>query len=184
MRYMTPKWYMMCQEYPTSEKTERAIREAMDAYHQQYVKNFASHEPDFGKAHLHDSVVLSYRQEGGDLVMDLEPDLTNITRLVFKDCEVLNLDVFIGSKKPGSAAKRAAILKQPEPLKDAWWLYDEIYPTDGGYEIHILLDKGSFHLIEFTIQASEIELYRDESVWEQDFFSSTASRAARPSSSS
>jgi len=55
---------------------------------------------------------------------------------------------------------------------------------DGGYEIHILLDKGSFRLIEFTIQASEIELYRDESAWEKDFFSSTASKAARPSSSS
>ena len=160
---MTAQWYMMSQEYPRSEKTDRAIREAMDAYHQQYVKNFASHEPDFGKAHLHDSIVLSYRLEGSDLVMDLEPDLTDITRLVFKDCEVLNLDAFIGSKKPRIAVKRAAKLKESEPLKDAWWLYDEIYPTEGGrYEIHILLDKGNFRLIEFTVRASDIKLYRDE----------------------
>ena len=162
MRYLTPRWYMMCQEGFSSAQTEHAIHEAMETYRQEYNKNFGGHEPDFGKAHLHDSVVLSYRQEGGDLVMDLEPDLTNITRLVFKDCEVLNLDVFIGSKKPGSAAKRAAILKQPEPLKDAWWLYDEIYPADGGYEIHVLLDKGNFRLIEFTVRASDIKLYRDE----------------------
>ena len=78
----------------------------------------------------------------------------------------MDLDVFIGSKKPGSAAKRAAILKQSEPLKDACWLYDEIYPTDGGFEIHVLLDKGSLRLIELTVQARDIELYRDESVWE------------------
>ena len=184
MKYMTAQWYMMCQEHPKGEKVDRAIREATDAYHQQYVKNFASHEPDFGEAHLHDSIVLYYRLEGSDLVMDLEPDLTDITRLVFKDCEVMNLGFFIGSKKPRIAVKRAAILKESEPLKNAWWLYNEIYPTDGGYEIHVLLDKGSFRLIEFTVRARDIELYRDESVWKQDYFSSTASRAARPSSSS
>ena len=184
MKYMTPQWYMMCQELHPSAKNERSIREAMEAYRREYVKNFGRKEPDFGNAHLHDSIVLSQRQEGGDLVMELEPDMTDITRLVFKDCRVLHLDVFIGRKKPGSAAKRAAILRESEPLKDAWWLYDEIYPTDGGYEIHILLDKGSFRLIEFTIQASEIELYRDESVGKKDFFSPTASRAARPSSDS
>ncbi len=163
MKYMTPQWYMMCL-HPSAEN-ERSICEPMEAYRREYIKNFGKQEPDFGNAHLHDSIVLSQRQEGGDLVMELEPDMTDITRLVFKDCRVLHLDVFIGRKKSGSAAKRAAILRESEPLKDAWWLYDEIYPTDGGYEIHILLDKGSFHLIEFTIQASEIELYRDESVW-------------------
>ncbi len=120
MKYMTAQWYMMCQEHPKSEKVDRAIREATDAYHQQYVKSFASREPDFGKARLHDSIVLSCMQEGSDLVMDLEPDLTDITRLVFKDCEVMNLGFFIGSKKLRFAVKRAAKFIESEPLKDAW----------------------------------------------------------------
>ena len=176
MKRMTPQWYMMCQGLHPSAENERSIRKAMEAYRREYIKNFGKQEPDFGNAHLHDSIVLSQWQEGGDLVMELEPDMTDITRLLFKDCQVLHLDAFIGRKKPGSAAKRAAILRESEPLKDAWWLYDEIYPTDGGYEIHILFEKGSFCLIEFTIRASDIELYRDESVWKKDFFSSTASR--------
>ena len=164
MKYMTPKWYMMCQELYPSTKTERFIHEAIEDYRKEYIKNFSDHEPDLDKAHLHDSVVLSVRQVDGDLMIALKPDITDISRLVFKDCKILNLDVFIGSKKPGSAAKRAAILKQPEPLKDACWLYDEIYPTDGGYEIHVLLDKGSFRLIEFTVWAEDIKLYRNESL--------------------
>ena len=36
------------------------------------------------------------------------------------------------------------------------------YPADGEYEIHVLLDKGNFRLIEFTVRASDIKLYRDE----------------------
>lgn len=84
MKYMTPQWYMMCQGLHPSAENERSIREAMEAYRREYVKNFGRKEPDFGNAHLHDSIVLSQRQEGGDLVMELEPDMTDITRLVFK----------------------------------------------------------------------------------------------------
>ena len=31
MKYMTPQWYMMCQELHPSAKNERSIREAMEA---------------------------------------------------------------------------------------------------------------------------------------------------------
>ena len=100
MKYMTPKWYMMCQELYPSTKTERFIHEAIEDYRKEYIKNFSDHEPDLDKAHLHDSVVLSVRQVDGDLMIALKPDITDISRLVFKDCKILNLDVFIGSRKP------------------------------------------------------------------------------------
>ena len=164
MRYLTAKWYMMGQEYPRSERTERAVREAIESYHQEYARNFGAHEPEFGKARLHDSIVLSSRQEGKDLVLDLEPDLTDITRLVFKDCEILTLEGFVGNKRQGTAVKRASIVKQEDPLKDAWWLDEEIYPSEGGYEIHVLLGKENWRLIEFSVRAREIEIFRDESI--------------------
>ncbi len=131
-----------------SQKYKRAVRAATESYQREYRENFGDHEPDFGKAHLHDSVVLSCRKKGQDIVIDLEPDLTNINHLIFKNCE---------------------IIRQDRRLYNAFWLYDEIYPADGGYEIHVLLDKtGRQDLIEWTVHAADIVCEEEEENAEDD----------------
>jgi hypothetical protein len=46
-------------------------------------------------------------------------------------------------------------------LKGADWLYDEIYRTESGYEIHVLLggkyDWENIELIDFVFHAADIE---------------------------
>ncbi|MDF2596910.1 MAG: hypothetical protein K0R69_3251 [Clostridia bacterium] len=41
------------------------------------------------------------------------------------------------------------------PLNGAWWLYDEIYGTNDGYEIHVLLQKNE--LIDFIFTVTDVE---------------------------
>lgn len=43
--------------------------------------------------------------------------------------------------------------KSPE---QAWWLYDEIYRTEKGYEVHVLLDQGG--LCELTVECRDVEV--------------------------
>ena len=47
--------------------------------------------------------------------------------------------------------------KQEEPLENTWWLYDEIWKSERGYEIHALLwkERGVF---ELTIECREPEI--------------------------
>ena len=68
-------------------------------------------------------------------------------------------------KHPGHEGRRGirafsqhetpVILKQDKPLKNAWWLYDEIYKSDNGFEIHVLLQNKE--LIDFTVNVTDVE---------------------------
>ena len=94
-----------------------------------------------GEHSLHDSVVLSLRREGEDLLIDFERDedatWPEIKAVRFRDAE---------------------ILKQEQPLEKAWWLYDEIWRTEeGDYEIHALLWREN-EVFELTIRCRETEL--------------------------
>ena len=68
------------------------------------------------------------------LTLDNSDGFTNIKQIIFKDCTVL---------------------KQDSSLHGAWWLYDEIYKTDKGYEIHALLQNKQ--LIDFIVNATDVE---------------------------
>ena len=52
------------------------------------------------------------------------------------------------------------ILKQDSSLLNLCWLYDEIYKTNGLYELHVLLWAQTMDLIEFTICAEHISFLR------------------------
>jgi len=43
----------------------------------------------------------------------------------------------------------------PEQLEGSWWLYDEIYKTETGFELHVLFDCP---LCELMIQARELKI--------------------------
>lgn len=50
--------------------------------------------------------------------------------------------------------KNATVRKQEKCLCGAFWLYEELYKTENGYEVHILLDKDG--LVEFTLTCEDI----------------------------
>ena len=93
-----------------------------------------------GEHTLHDSLILTMKREGEDLVIEFEYDADatwpEIKAARFRD---------------------AQILKQEQPVENAWWLYDEIWKSERGYEIHALLwrEHGVFDL---TIECREPEI--------------------------
>lgn len=92
-----------------------------------------------GEHSLHDSVIRSMDREGEDLVIEFERDEVEwpeIKAVRFRD---------------------AVIRKQEQDVENAWWLYDEIWRTGEGYEIHVLLwrDDGVF---ELTVQCRDTEV--------------------------
>ena len=54
--------------------------------------------------------------------------------------------------------KNAEIIEQDGDLSGAWWLYDEIYKTDNGFEIHALLENDE--LMYLTIKCEKTEFIR------------------------
>ncbi|MFD3157975.1 DUF4085 family protein [Haloimpatiens sp. FM7330] len=48
------------------------------------------------------------------------------------------------------------ILKQDGLLQNSWWLYDEIYKSNGKYELQVLLENKNSDLLEFNISAEYI----------------------------
>lgn len=68
------------------------------------------------------------------LTLDNYGGLTAIAQIIFKNC---------------------SILKQDAPLHGAWWLYDQIYKTNDGYKIHVLLQKNK--LINFIVSVTDVE---------------------------
>ena len=99
---------------------------------------------------LHDSRVQSVKREGEDLVIEFNRE--NALKLH----EDLG-EEFLFPEIRAIRFRDAEILKQEEPLENAWWLYDEIWKSERGYEIHALLwrEHGVF---ELTIECREPEL--------------------------
>ncbi|NMO94934.1 DUF4085 family protein [Paenibacillus lemnae] len=115
---------------------KQTVQSTAAAYWKEYKNNFKKGEPSFAEQfHFHDCKVVSSRRKGKDLVLTLDHSggFTAISEITFKNC---------------------SILKQDTPLHGAWWLYDEIYTTKDGYEIHVLLQKKQ--LIDFVMTVSDV----------------------------
>ena len=100
---------------------------------------------------LHDSHVQSVKREGEDLVIEFDGEKA------LKLHEELEEEEFLFPEIRAIRFRDAEILKQEEPLENAWWLYDEIWKSERGYEIHALLwrEHGVF---ELTIECREPEI--------------------------
>jgi len=115
---------------------DKSGKDAMKSYWKECRKTFKHDEPSFlDDFNFHDCKVISYRKKGMDLILTLDSSggFTNVNQIIFKDCNVL---------------------KQDSSLHGAWWLYDEIYKSDKGYEIHVLLQ--SKQLIDFIVNAADV----------------------------
>lgn len=115
------------------ERTEQTLDEAWKQFRAQGIEWTGEHS-------LHDSVVLSLNREGEDLLIeferDEEADWPEIGAIRFRE---------------------ARILKQEKPLENTWWLYDEVWRTDGGIEVHALLWRDN-DVFELTIGCRDTEI--------------------------
>ena len=103
-----------------------------------------------GAHSLHDSLVQSVKREGEDLVIEFDREI---------DPELLEElgEEFLFPEIRAIRFRDAEILKREQPLENAWWLYDEIWKSERGYEIHALLWK-EHGVFEMTIECREPEL--------------------------
>lgn len=92
-----------------------------------------------GEHSLHDSVILTMEREGEDLVIEFERD-----EVEWPEIKAVRF-------------RGAVILTQEQDVENAWWLYDEVWRTGEGYEVHALLwrDDGVF---ELTVQCRDTEI--------------------------
>lgn len=120
------------------EANKKAVESAMNEYRKENNKSFNGVRPAFAdNLDFHDCKVVSCRKNGKSTILSLDNSggFTTISKIIFKDC---------------------SILKQDAPLHGAWWLYEEIYKAEYGYEIHVLLKRAK--LIDFIITATDVEL--------------------------
>lgn len=136
--------------YPT-EKLRNMINNWKDEYNQQmevldkeYLSNYNSSKDllplnivKLKEISFHDSNVISIENPTNDtffINLDCEGG--------FNDFSEIKL-IFLGVKE----------ISMPENIKGGFWLYDEVYPTKSGFELHVLFD---IPLIEFKIVAEDI----------------------------
>ena len=115
-----------------------------------------------GEHSLHDAFVRSMKWEGEDLIIEFEVEdpeerLADIRENDPELLEEMGEAHFLFPEIKAIRFRDAEILKQEEPLENTWWLYDEIWKTDRGYEIHALLWK-EHGVFEMTIECREPEI--------------------------
>ncbi|MEL7569796.1 MAG: DUF4085 family protein [Eubacteriaceae bacterium] len=103
-------------------------------YFTKYLKT--NKNPFARKFSFHDSKVVSARSKGNDFIFILTLDdfLKQTCKIIFKNYKIKYND---------------------SSLANSWWLYEEIYNIEGGYEIHVLFEKNS-KLKELTLTAEDV----------------------------
>ena len=145
--YCSAEVYRDFEEYRAlcEKQTEKTMKEAWDLQRVQGLDKIWT-----GGYSLHDSRVQSVKREGEDLVIEFDGEKA------LKLHEELE-EEFLFPEIRAIRFRDAEILKQEQTLENAWWLYDEIWKTDRGYEIHALLWQES-DVFEMTIECREPEL--------------------------
>ncbi|MCL2298836.1 MAG: DUF4085 domain-containing protein [Firmicutes bacterium] len=125
-----------CKQY------EKATNQTAKGYAKQYKAMLKKGNPAFLEDFsFHDCKVTSCHRQGNNLVIELDNSGG------FSDIETIILE-------------QCTILKQETPFRNAWWLYEEIYPVDGGWEIHALLQNSRRQLIDFIVRAASVRFKR------------------------
>ena len=122
-----------------SEANHKFIEETMSAYKSFAHSQFSDADDVLLKRfHFHDEEVKSSRRIGNDWVIDFGECSEGYSQIRYV------------------RFKNASVLKQEKRLYGAWWLYEELYKTQSGYEVHVLLDKNG--LIEFILSCDDVVL--------------------------
>lgn len=122
------------------ENNETWTTRKREEYLQEYKKTFGDDPPPFIHYFgFHDCKILSFYEQGNDLVIEKDNSVWNIQidKVIFKNCTVI--------EKEGS-------------LIGARWINTEIYRAGHGYEIHFLLGKGTWHDLSYlTLITEDVE---------------------------
>lgn len=139
-------------------RTEKTLEEAFSMCRSQGLEQAWT-----GEHSLHDSLVLSLKREGEDLIIEFEREdpmvrLDDIRENDPELLEELGEEEFLFPEIRAIRFREARILKQEQSPEHAWWLYDEIWRTEAGeYEIHALLWRDD-DIFELTIACRDTEL--------------------------
>ena len=141
----------LCQKW-----TEKTMKEAWNMRRCQGLEDAWT-----GEHSLHDAFVLSLNREGEDLIIEFEVEdpeerLADIRENDPELLEEMGEAHFLFPEIKAIRFRDAEILKQEQPLENAWWLYDEIWRTEEGtFEIHALLWRND-DLFELTDRKSVV----------------------------
>lgn len=121
------------------KNNEKTVELAMKKLEKAEQEQFGENIPYFASESFHDCLITSLEKSGKDIVIKLDNSggFTDCTGIVFKNAE---------------------IIEQDGDLSGAWWLYDEIYKTDNGFEIHALLENDE--LMYLTLKCEKTEFIR------------------------
>ena len=138
-------------------QTEETMKEAGDLQRTQGLDKVWT-----GGHSLHDAFVCSMKWEEEDLIIEFEVEdpeerLADIRENDPELLEEMGEAHFLFPEIKAIRFRDAEILKQEEPLENTWWLYDEIWKSERGYEIHALLWREN-DVFELTIECREPEL--------------------------
>jgi hypothetical protein len=125
------------------EGNRRAVEAARKEYGKHYEEEFNSFDKDIvDDIHFHDCDIKKIEQNEGRLTItfDNSGGFTDIDEMLLENYSIIKQDAF---------------------LEDTWWLYEEVYKTDGKYELHALLQDKNLELIEFTVQAESISFKKN-----------------------
>ena len=107
-------------------------------YYSKYWDSISDKIPDNIKENydFHDCMILKIKNIGDDIVFELDNGggFTDIKRIIYKKAEMIENNF----------------------AKDCYWMYDEIYLADGGFELHISID-GENGYDYITLKASDVE---------------------------
>ena len=147
MKYMTKEWYDYIQVSPRLpfDSSLQKNGDVIGAYWSEYKKLFPS-PPDFMKTidRLHDFSVLSAGFIGNDYVIHLEDD----------DNELDGNKIIL---------KNAVVKKQDFHEQYIGWCYHELYPTEKGYELHVLFfEYGSREMYDLIVECENVEITNDK----------------------
>ncbi|WP_341201119.1 DUF4085 family protein [Planomicrobium okeanokoites] len=142
----------LVKEYPTPElrmlvnRWERDYERRMEELSDRYMQHFKSIKAELPPAAvelvengLHDAVILSVERPSEDrliLTLDCTGGFHYFTDVRFTFEGVTNSNI-------------------PDDFKGAWWLYDEIYKTEDGFELQTLFDTP---LTETVIRARDVKI--------------------------
>lgn len=87
---------------------------------------------------LHDCIVLSVeKRKDITILLDSSGGFTEENRLIFHD---------------------AIIIQEDKAVDGCWWIYEELYKTQDGYEVHMMFADETNSFIELTIIAKSITI--------------------------
>ena len=116
---------------------QRKVDETLKAYEDYYNSVDVPSEIDDNLG-FHDAVITSAEMKDGNLRLDFDISQSFATKssVTFADAKILEKDT---------------------EFEGCVWLYDELYPVDGGYELHILAQAADMeHLVYFTVFCKDI----------------------------